>query len=153
MLPYRPNDAVDASIGLTELLGSYCALHCTFGSGHGATCTVGQAWHGLGSGHLTTGQRGRGQGGHSPILQGLEQLLMHGGHLGTDDFNTYLDISGCEGHSVFSMYLVISGIGGQGGTVDFNTYFVGSGTGHGACGGQFSGRVDATRMMAFSISS
>jgi hypothetical protein len=45
----------------------------------------------------------------------------------------------------------MSGIGGHGGIVDFNTYFVGSGTGHGACGGQCSGRVDATRIIAFSI--
>jgi hypothetical protein len=56
-------------------------------------------------------------------LQGLEHVLIHGGHFGTEAFNTYLDMSGCEGHSVFNMYLVISGIGGQGGTVDLNTYF------------------------------
>jgi len=77
----------------------------------------------LGSGQFKVGHLGRGQGGHSPILQGLEHVLIHGGHFGTEAFNTYLDISGCEGHSVFNMYLDISGIGGQGGTVDLNTYF------------------------------
>jgi hypothetical protein len=61
-------------------------------------------------------------------------VLIHGGHFGTDDFSTYLDISGCEGHSVLSIYLDMSGTPGQGGIVDFNTYFDGSGTGHGAGG-------------------
>ena len=110
-------------------------MHCTFGSGQGATSTDGHAGHALGSGHFTTGQRGLGQGGHSPILQGLEQLAIQGGHLGTEDFNTYLDISGWAGHSVFSIYLVISGIGGQGGMLVFNTYRVGSGGGHVVVGG------------------
>jgi hypothetical protein len=41
-------------------------------------------------------------------------------------------MSGCDGHSVFNIYLVISGRPGHGGIVDLNTYFVGSGTGHGA---------------------
>lgn len=100
------------------------------GSGQGEHCAAGHAGHDLGSGHLTTGQRGRGQAGHSPILQGLEQVDMQGGHLGTDDFRTYLDMSGRGGHSVFSMYLLISGIGGQGGTVAFSTHLEGSGKGH-----------------------
>jgi hypothetical protein len=84
-------------------------------------------------------------------LQGFVQPAIQGGHLGTDDFSTYLDISGCAGHSVFNIYLVISGIGGQGGIVDFNTYFVGSGTGQGAEGGQCSGSLAATRIIAFSM--
>jgi len=100
------------------------------GSGHGAHCAAGHAGQALGSGHFTTGQRGRGQGGHSPILQGLEHVDIHGAHFGTEDFNTYLDISGCGGHSVFNIYLDISGIGGQGGTVAFNTHLLGSGSGH-----------------------
>jgi hypothetical protein len=111
------------------VLGVYEALHLISGSGQGAHVAAGQAGHALGSGHFTTGQRGRGQGGHSPILHGLEHVLMHGGHLGTDDLRTYLDISGCGGHSVFNMYLDISGIGGQGGTVAFNTHLLGSGSG------------------------
>ena len=78
---------------------------------------------------MTTGQRGRGHGGHSPILQGLLQDAMQGGHLGTDDLRTYLDISGYGGHSVFNIYLDKSGSGGQGGTVDFRTYFDISGIG------------------------
>jgi len=69
----------------------------------------------------------------------LEQDEIHGGHLGTDDFNTYFDISGDAGHSVFNIYRVISGIAGHGGTVDFNTYLVASGTGHGEGAGQLSG--------------
>lgn len=108
------------------------------GSGQGAHCAAGHAGHALGSGHLTTGQRGRGQAGHSPILQGLEQVEMQGGHLGTDDFRTYLDISGRGGHSVFNMYLLISGIGGQGGTVAFSTHLAGSGNGHVGQLGAFS---------------
>ena len=79
------------------------------GVSHGLHSVTGQAGQGLGSGHCTTGQRGRGQGGQSPILQGLEQPAMQGGHLGTDDFKTYLDISGRGGHSVFNMYLDRSG--------------------------------------------
>jgi len=100
---------------------------------------------------LVAGHLGRGQGGHSPILQGLLQVLIQGGHLGTEDLRTYFDISGCAGHSVFNIYLVISGIAGQGGIVDFKTYFVPSGTGQGAEGGQCSGSLDATRKIAFSI--
>ena len=119
-----------ASIGRTGVPGSYAALHLIFGSGHGAHCTAGHAGQALGSGHFTTGHRGLGQGGHSPILQGFEQVEMHGGHLGTEDFSTYLDISGCGGHSVFNIYLDISGIGGHGGTVAFNTHLLGSGSGH-----------------------
>ena len=94
---------MDANIGLTVLWGSYAALHWTRGSGHGATWTGGQAGHGLGSGQFGVGQRGRGHGGHSPILHGFEHVLIHGGHLGTDDLSTYLDMSGCAGHSVFNM--------------------------------------------------
>jgi hypothetical protein len=55
---------------------------------------------------------------------------MHGGQWGTDDFNTYFDISGIGGHSVFNIYFDISGIGGHGGTVAFNTHLLGSGSGH-----------------------
>jgi len=120
-----------ASIGRTGVDGSYAALHLILGSGQGAHCAAGHAGHAFGSGHFTTGQRGRGQGGHSPILQGLEHVLMHGGHWGTLLFSTYLLISGCEGHSVFNIYLLMSGIGGQGGTVAFSTHLLGSGSLHG----------------------
>ena len=121
-------------MGRTFGTGSYAALHCTFGSGHGATITGGHAGHGLGSGQFGVGHLGLGHGGHSPILHGFEQVLIHGAHFGTDDFRTYLDISGCDGHSVFNIYLDISGKPGHGGTVDFRTYFVGSGTGQGCRG-------------------
>jgi len=99
------------------------------GASHGLHSTAGQAGQALGSGHCTTGQRGRGQGGHSPILQGLVQPAMQGGHLGTEDFRTYFDISGREGHSVFNMYLERSGRGGQGGIVARRTHLPGSGEG------------------------
>jgi hypothetical protein len=112
-------------------------LHLIFGSGHGAQIAAGQAGHALGSGHFTTGQRGRGHGGHSPILHGLLHVLIHGGHCGTDDFNTYLDMSGNGGHSVLSIYLDISGMGGHGGTDAFNTHFAGSGSGQFGHGGHF----------------
>jgi hypothetical protein len=69
-------------------------LHLIFGSAQGGQLTAGQAGQALGSGQFTVGQRGRGQGGHSPILQGLEQVLMQGGQAGTEDFRTYLDMSG-----------------------------------------------------------
>lgn len=119
--------------------GVYAALHLMSGSGQGAHVAAGHAGHGLGSAHLTTGQRGRGHGGHSPILQGLEHVLIQGGHLGTDVFSTYLDISGWGGHSVFNIYLDISGIGGQGGTLAFNTHLLGSGSGHGGHAGAGAG--------------
>jgi hypothetical protein len=57
---------------------------------------------------------------------------MQGGQLGTDDFNTYFAISGKAGHSVFSIYLDKSGMGGHGGIVLRNTHLVGSGLGQGA---------------------
>ena len=109
-----------------------------FGSGQGSHCAAGHAGHDFGSGHFTTGQRARGQGGHSPILQGLEHVDIQGGHFGTADLSTYLDISGIGGHSVLSMYLDISGRGGQGGTADFLIHFDKSGAGQDGQGGQRS---------------
>ena len=105
-----------------------------FGSGQGAQEAAGQAGQALGSGHLTTGHRGRGQAGHAPILHGFEQVEIQGGHFGTEDFRTYLDMSGRGGHSVLSMYLDMSGTGGHGGMVDLRTHLLGSGRGH---AGQF----------------
>jgi hypothetical protein len=101
------------------------------GSEQGAQDTAGHAGHAFGSGHCTTGHRGLGQGGQSPILQGFEHVAMHGGQLGMDVFNTYFDISGTDGHSVFNIYRDMSGTGGHGGTDVFKTYFVGSGWGQG----------------------
>jgi hypothetical protein len=89
---------------------------------------AGHAGHAFGSGHCTTGQRGLGHGGHSPILHGFEHVLIQGGQLGTEVLRTYLDISGWGGHSVFIIYLLISGIGGHGGTVAFRTHLLGSGS-------------------------
>jgi hypothetical protein len=80
------------------------------------------------------GQRGLGHGAHSPILHGFEHVLIHGGQFGTDDFSTYFDISGKGGHSVFNMYLLMSGNGAHGGTVAFNTHLLASGSIHGGQG-------------------
>ena len=83
--------------------GSYLALQDTCGSGHRGGSTAAQGGQVVGGGHVTTGQRWTGHGGHSPILQGLLQVEMHGGHGGTADFRMYFDISGGAGHSDFSM--------------------------------------------------
>jgi hypothetical protein len=83
--------------------GSYLALQETFGSGQRGGSTAAQGGHDVGGGHSTTGQRGRGQGGQSPILQGLLQVEIQGGHGGTADFRIYLDMSGGAGHSVLSI--------------------------------------------------
>jgi hypothetical protein len=69
-------------------LRSYSARQFTFGSGQRGGSTVAQGAHCFGSGHWTTGPRGRGQGGPSPILQGLLQVLIQGGQAGTALFST-----------------------------------------------------------------
>lgn len=66
--------------------GSYFALHVTDGSGQRGGSTGAHGAQAFGSGHVTTGQRGLGQGGHSPILHGLLHVLMQGGQAGTADF-------------------------------------------------------------------
>jgi len=92
-----------ANIGLGPREGSYDALHLISGSGQGEHDAVGHAGHAFGSGQLTTGHRGLGHGGQSPILHGFEHVEIQGGQLGIDVFRTYLDISGIEGHSVFNI--------------------------------------------------
>jgi hypothetical protein len=93
--------------------------------------------HFVGGGHFTSGQRGRGQGGHSPpsLRQALLSTIMGWG-FGTELFKIYLDKSGVGGHSVFSIYWLMSGIAGQGGTELFNTYLLRSGSRQGGQGGQ-----------------
>jgi hypothetical protein len=91
--------------GLTVLSeGANSDLHFTVcwgqtGRGQGAG-----AGHTVGAGHLTSGQRGRGQGGHSPasFLQALLSMIT-GCCLGIELFNTYLLKSGVGGHSVLSI--------------------------------------------------
>jgi hypothetical protein len=60
--------------------------------------------HLVGAGHFTSGQRGLGQGGHSPASF-IQELLstMTGWGLGILLFRTYLLRSGTGGHSVFSI--------------------------------------------------
>jgi len=95
--------------------------------GHGAH--DGQGGH-VAVGHCGAGgHRVRSHGGHSPILHGLLHPAMHGGHLGTLDFNTYLDMSGSGGTSLLRIYRVISGIGWHGGIELLRTYFDISGIG------------------------
>ncbi len=93
-----------AKKGRTVLIDSSSALHLTFvggqtGRGQGAGC--GQTVCG---GHFTSGQRGRGHGGHNPasFLQELLSIIT-GCCLGILLFNTYLLKSGTGGHSVFNI--------------------------------------------------
>lgn len=105
-------------------------MHVTLGSGQRGGSTAAQGAHAFGSGQFTTGHLGLGQGGQSPILHGLLQVLIHGGHAGTEDFNTYRDISGGVGHSDFNIYRDMSGWGGHGGTEAFRMYLLQSIAGH-----------------------
>ena len=59
----------------------------------------------VGGGHLTSGQRGRGQAGHSPHLAFISALvsIIIGCCLGIVLLRTYWDRSGTGGHSVFSI--------------------------------------------------
>ena len=111
-LEYPPNIPYSESIdGRTLSIlprGRRTSLMIISGSGH---------LHGRGSGHAGQGAHtdlrwgghlGRGHGGHLPTLHGLLQEQIHGGHFGTSDLRTYWLISGCAGHSVFSIYLLIS---------------------------------------------
>ena len=113
------------------------ALHFTTAGGQVCRGHGAHGGHFVGSGHLTSGQRARGQGGHSPLgLLHFEQSKITGCCLGMEDFRTYWERSGTGGHSVLSMYWLISGHCGQGGIVDFNTYLLRSGSRHGGQGGQ-----------------
>jgi len=108
------------------------AVHFILVGGHSERGQGAQGGHTVGSGHFTSGQRGRGHGGHSPEgLEHLEQSKMTGCCLGIDDLRTYLLRSGTGGHSVFNIYLLRSGWGGHGGTVDLRTYLVISTSLHG----------------------
>lgn len=108
------------------------ALHLTVVVGHtglGQGAGAGQAGAG---GHVTVGQRGRGQGGHSPAsFLHAELSIITGCCLGMLDFRTYLLKSATGGHSVFNMYRDMSGHAWQGGTLDFRTYLLMSGSRHG----------------------
>ena len=123
--------------GLTVEGVASSALHFTTAGGqvwrgHGA-----HGGHLEGSGHFTSGQRARGQGGHSPFgLLHLLQSKITGICLGMDDLRTYWERSGTGGHSVFNIYWLRSGHCGQGGIVDFNTYLLRSGSRHGGQDGQ-----------------
>jgi hypothetical protein len=108
------------------------AVHFILVGGHSERAQGAHGGHTVGSGHLISGQRGRGHGGHSPEgLEHLEQSKMTGCCLGMDDLRTYLLRSGTGGHSVLSMYLLRSGCAGHGGMVDLRTYLVISTSLHG----------------------
>lgn len=113
------------------------ALHLTVVGGQtarGQGAGGGQLWAG---GHFTSGQRGRGQGGHSPdSLVHADVSMITGCCFGMLLFSTYLLRSGTGGHWVLSMYWLKSCAGGQGGTVALSTYLLMSGClqgGHTSC--------------------
>ena len=117
----------------------YCCsvLHFTTWGGQTGRGQGAGGGHLVGAGHLTSGQRGLGQGGHSPpSLRQAELSTMIGWGLGILDFKTYRLKSGVGGHSDFNMYCDISGIAGQGGTLAFKTYLLKSGSRQGGQGGQ-----------------
>ena len=79
---------------------------------------------------MISGQRGRGHAGHSPqSFLHAELSMITGSCFGMDDFRTYCDRSGVGGHSVFSIYWLISGHCFGGGILLFSTYLLISGVG------------------------
>ena len=79
-------------------------LHCTDDVGHTGLGQGAGAGQTVWAGHLTSGHRVRGQGGHSPASFVQELLSMITGFcLGILDLRTYLLKSGVGGHSVFSI--------------------------------------------------
>ena len=109
---YAPNPKPSGAIkGRTGPLSTSVALHFTTVSGHvgrGQGAGVGQV---AGGGHFTSGHRGRGQGGHSPHLAPESALvsIIIGCAGGILLLRTYCDKSGTGGHSVLSIYILISG--------------------------------------------
>lgn len=85
--------------------GGVVFLHWTLGSGQGLHSHGGQAGQTVGGGHFTSGQRGRGQGGHSPPCPSLQDELsmIIGSGFGIELFKTYCERSGTGGHSVLSI--------------------------------------------------
>lgn len=110
---YVPNpNPRGAMKGRTGPLSTSVALHFTTVSGHvwrGQGAGVG---HVAGGGHLTSGHLGRGQGGHSPHLAPASALvsMMIGCGGGMLLLRTYWERSGTGGHSVFSIYMLRSGL-------------------------------------------
>ena len=116
--------------GRTGVRGDSSALHFTTGLGHAVRSHGGQAGHTVGGGHFISGQRGRGQAGHSPQSLPQEELsTIIGSGVGTELLSTYCDKSGTGGHCVFNIYWLISGHVGGGGKELLRTYFDKSGGG------------------------
>jgi hypothetical protein len=93
-----------ARYGRTVESAGGTVLHCTEAVGQTVLGQGAGAGHTVGAGHFTSGQRVRGQGGHSPASLVHELLsMMTGFCLGMLDFNTYLLKSGVGGHSVFNI--------------------------------------------------
>ena len=98
------------------------ALHFTVVGGQTARGQGAGGGQLTGAGHFTSGQRARGQGGHSPAsLRQAVLSMITGCCFGMLLFNTYLLKSGTGGHSVFNIYCDMSGKEGQEGIVVFNT--------------------------------
>lgn len=103
---YLPNSPKfrGAKKGRTGVDGDSSALHFTTGCGQAERSQGGQAGHTVGGGHFTSGQRGRGQAGHSPqSFPQAELSTMIGSGVGMELLRTYWERSGVGGHSVFSM--------------------------------------------------
>jgi hypothetical protein len=93
-----------AKNGRTPWEGS-SVRHFTTCGGHTARGHGAGGGHRTGSGHFTSGQRGRGHGGHSPLdFAHLLQSRITGCGVGTELLRTYLLRSGIGGHSVFNIY-------------------------------------------------
>ena len=102
----EPNDCIlrGARKGRTVGCVDSSDLHLTTVGGHTGLGQGAGGGHFVGAGHFTTGQRGRGHGGHSPdsVLHLLLSIITGWG-FGILLFNIYLLKSGTGGHSVFSM--------------------------------------------------
>jgi len=126
-----------ARYGRTVLSPELVSVHLTCVGGHTWRGQGAGAGHTVGAGHLTSGQRARGQGGHSPAsFVHAELSIITGCCRGILLFSTYLLRSGTGGQVVLSMYWLMSGGEGQGGTVDLRTYLLMSGCrqgGHTSC--------------------
>jgi hypothetical protein len=110
--------------GLTGVSGDSSAFHFTTGLGQAVRSHGGHAGHTVGGGHFISGQRGRGQAGHSPQSLPHEELsTMIGSGVGTELLSTYCERSGTGGHCVFSIYWLMSGHVAGGGIELLRTYF------------------------------
>ena len=85
----NPEKLRGAKYGRTDDSTSLFALQEIVAGGHACRAHGAHVGHFVGGGHLTSGQRARGHGGHSPDgFWHFEQSRITGPCLGMDDFNT-----------------------------------------------------------------